>query len=178
MLQTIGVSSFDELLGAIPAGARLKSPLKLPEPQSEIELRRSFGALSRANAAERAVSFLGGGIYDHYIPAAVQALSMRSEFATAYTPYQPEVAQGTLNVIFEFQSMIAELTGCEVANASLYDGATATVEAALLARAHTGRPRVVVAGAVHPNYRDVLRTYLGADAVTEVADRGGQCAPE
>jgi glycine dehydrogenase subunit 1 len=121
---------------------------------------------------------MGGGMYDHYVPAAVNALSMRSEFATAYTPYQPEVAQGTLMAIFEFQSMIAELTGCEVANASLYDGGTATVEGALLARAHTGRKRVVVAGALHPNFHAVLRTYLGPEAVTEVADRGGQCAPE
>ncbi len=178
MLQTIGVGSFDELLGALPREARLRRPLQLPEPQSEVDLRRTFHGWSRSNAADHAASFLGGGVYDHYVPAAVNALASRSEFATAYTPYQPEVAQGTLTAIFEFQSMIAELTGCEVANASLYDGGTATVEAALLARAHTGRKSVLVAGALHPNYRAVLRTYLGADALVEVEDRGGQCAPE
>jgi glycine dehydrogenase subunit 1 len=178
ILQTIGVASFEELLEALPRESRLKQPLKLPEPQTEPELRRRFSGMARANAADREVSFLGGGTYDHYVPAAVDALAMRSEFATAYTPYQPEVAQGTLTAIFEFQSMIAELTGCEVANASLYDGATATVEAVLLARAQTGRSRVVVAGALHPNFGAVLRTYLGPDAVSEVGDRGGQCAPE
>ena len=152
MLSEIGVGRFEDLLGAIPAEALLRRPLSLPAPLSEIELRRTFGEWAQCNAADRMVSFLGGGIYDHYIPAAVGVLSGRSEFATAYTPYQPEVAQGTLTAIFEFQSMIAELTGCDVANASLYDGATATAEAALLARAHTGRKRLVVAGALHPNY--------------------------
>ncbi len=178
MLQSIGVADFEELLERVPDAARLRQPLNLPPAQSEIEQRRRFGAWARENAADQAVSFLGGGIYDHYVPAAVDVLASRSEFATAYTPYQPEVAQGTLTVIFEFQSMIAELTGCDVANASLYDGGTATVEAALMARAQTGRPRVVVAGAVHPNFRAVLRTYLGADHVAEVSDRAGQCAPE
>jgi len=178
MLDAIGVATFDDLLEPVPAEARLKQPLRLPPPQSEIDLRRTLGAWARSNAADHAASFMGGGIYDHYIPAAVAALASRSEFATAYTPYQPEVAQGTLTAIFEFQSMIAELTGCDVANASMYDGATATVEGALVARAHTGRKRVVVAGALHPNYRAVLRTYLGPEQVVEVADRGGQCAPE
>ena len=178
MLEAIGVDSFEELLDSIPATARLEHPLRIDGPHAELELRRSFRAWSRSNAADRAVSFLGGGTYDHYIPSAVNALASRSEFATAYTPYQPEVAQGTLTAILEFQSMIAELTGCDVANASLYDGATAAVEAALLARAHTGRRRVVVAGALHPNVRAVLRTYVGAADVTEIADRGGQCAPE
>jgi glycine dehydrogenase subunit 1 len=178
MLKEIGVGRFEDLLTAIPRDALLHRPLDLPGPQSEIELRRRFGAWARQNAADQAVSFLGGGIYDHYIPAAVGVLSSRSEFATAYTPYQPEVAQGTLTAIFEFQSMIAELTGCDVANASLYDGATAAVEAALLARAQTGRKRVVVAGALHPNYFGVMKTYLDGRDLTVVADRGGQCAPE
>jgi glycine dehydrogenase subunit 1 len=178
MLSEIGVASFDELLGAIPASVRLRRPLNVDGPLSEIEIRRRFGAWARENAADRAVSFLGGGLYDHFIPAAVNALAMRSEFATAYTPYQPEVAQGSLTAIFEFQSMICELTGMEVANASLYDGATAVVEAALLARTQTGRSRVVIAGALHPNVIQVLNTYLDGRDLTLVADRGGQCAPE
>jgi glycine dehydrogenase subunit 1 len=178
MLEAIGVGRFEDLLAAVPASARLRQPLALDGPLSEIEVRRTFGGWAAGNAAGRAVSFLGGGLYDHYVPAAVDAIAGRSEFATAYTPYQPEVAQGTLTAIFEFQSMIAELTGCDVANASLYDGASAVVEAALLARAHTGRRRVVVAGALHPNYLGVLRTYVDPAEITVVADRGGQCAPE
>jgi len=178
MLEKIGVPSFEALLEAVPAGVRLKSGLGIEGPLSEIELRRRFGAWAAANEGARCASFLGAGCYDHYIPAAVNALAQRSEFATAYTPYQPEVAQGSLTAIFEFQSLIAELTGMEVANASLYDGATATVEAALLARHSTGRSRVVVAGTLHPHYREVLRTYLEDRALSFVADRGGQCAPE
>jgi glycine dehydrogenase subunit 1 len=178
MLRRIGVARFEDLLDAIPAAARLERPLAIAGPLSEIELRRRFGDWARLNDADRAASFLGGGIYDHYIPAAVNAIAQRSEFATAYTPYQPEVAQGTLTAIFEFQSMIAELTGCEVANASLYDGATAAVEGMLLARTHTGRARVVLAGAVHPHVQAVLETYLDGRDLTVVAPRGGPCAPE
>jgi glycine dehydrogenase subunit 1 len=178
MLEDIGVGTFEELLQAIPANARLARPLEIGGPLSEIELRRRFGGWAAANDAASMVSFLGGGIYDHYIPAAVNALASRSEFVTAYTPYQPEVAQGSLTAIFEFQSMIAELTGMDVANASMYDGATSTVEAALLARGATRRPRVVVAGALHPHYRAVLRTYLEDAQLTIVSDRGGVCAPE
>ncbi len=175
MLETIGVSRFEDLVAAVPEEVRLGRPLAVPGPLSEIEARRRFGGWARANDADHAVSFLGGGSYDHYIPAAVNAIAMRSEFATAYTPYQPEVAQGSLTAIFEFQSMIVELTGADVANASLYDGATAAVEAALLARHQTGRPKVVVAGALHPHYLAVLRTYL-EDDVTVVATRDGRCA--
>ena len=178
MLATIGVGSFEDLLSALPKRARLKQPLAIEGPLSEIELRRRFGDRARENAAEHAVSFLGAGIYDHYIPSALNALAMRSEFATAYTPYQPEVAQGTLTAIFEFQSLIAELTGCEVANASLYDGATAAVEAVLMARAQTGRKRVVAAGPIHPHVLQVLNTYLDGRDLTLVPDRGGPCAPE
>ena len=178
MLAEIGVASFEELLAAIPREVLLREPPRVSGPFSEIELRRAFGGWARQNEADRAASFLGGGAYDHYVPAAVNALASRSEFATAYTPYQPEVAQGTLTAIFEFQSMIAELTGMEVANASLYDGATAVVEAALLARHQTGRRRIVVAGALHPHAIAVLRTYLDPLDVTLVEDKGGQCAPE
>ncbi len=163
MLSTIGIGSFEELIEAVPTEVRLGRPLASPGPLSEIEVRRSFGDWARQNAADRAVSFMGGGVYDHYVPAAVNAIAMRSEFATAYTPYQPEVAQGTLTAIYEFQSMIVELTGMDVANASLYDGATAVVEAALLARHQTGRRRVVAAASLHPHYLAVLRTYLGDD---------------
>jgi glycine dehydrogenase subunit 1 len=175
MLRAIGVERFEDLVGAIPTQALLDRPLPVPGPLSEIEIRRRLGSWARENAAERVASFAGAGAYDHWIPAAVDAIAMRSEFATAYTPYQPEVAQGTLTAIFEFQSLIAELTGCDVANASMYDGATAVVEAALLARAHTGRRRVVVAGAVHPHTLGVLRTYLDGRDLTQVADRGGVC---
>jgi glycine cleavage system P protein (glycine dehydrogenase) subunit 1 len=177
MLDAIGVERVEELLRDVPSPVRVNRPLAIAGPLSEIEIRRLFGGWAAADTAAHALSFAGGGSYDHWIPAAVNALAMRSEFATAYTPYQPEVAQGTLTAIFEFQSMVAELTGCDVANASLYDGATATVEAALLARQHTGRSRVVVAGAVHPHHVAVLRTYLERD-VTVVGDTGGQCAPE
>src|SRR5262245_22339045 len=175
MLESIGVSSFEDLLRDLPADERISRPLRVPGPLSEIEVRRRFGAWAQSNDVAHAASFLGGGVYDHYIPAAVNAIGMRPEFATAYTPYQPEVAQGTLTAIFEFQSMIVELTGCAVANASLYDGGTAVCEAALLARTHTGRKRIVVAGAVHPHIADLLRTYLEND-VQVIADRNGLCS--
>jgi len=178
MLDTIGVARVEDLLAPVPEAARLGRALDVPGPLPELALRRTLGGWARDNDADRMPSFLGGGIYDHYIPAAVDALAGRSEFATAYTPYQPEVAQGTLTAIFEFQSMIAELAGCEVANASLYDGASAAVEAALLARAHTGRTRVVVAGTLHPNYRAVLDTYFDGQHLTDVADRDGRVTPE
>jgi glycine dehydrogenase subunit 1 len=168
MLREIGVERFEELLGDVPEAVRLARPPEVPGPLSEIELRRRLGSWAEENRASGAASFLGGGIYDHWIPAAVDALAGRSEFLTAYTPYQPEVAQGTLTAIFEFQSMIAELTGCDVANASMYDGATATAEAALLARRHTGRRRVLVAGMLHPHTMGVLRTYLDPAEVEAV----------
>ncbi len=179
MLSTIGVQRFEDLIAAIPRDLRLGHPLATPGPLSEIELRQRIGSWAQENAAgDGIVSFLGGGIYDHYIPAAVDVVASRSEFVTSYTPYQPEVAQGSLTTIFEFQSMVAELFGMEVANASLYDGATAVAEAVLLARHHTGRPKVVVAGAVHPNTIEVLRTYLEPSDVWRVGERGGHCAPE
>jgi glycine dehydrogenase subunit 1 len=175
MLAAIGVRRFEDLVTSVPEEVRLDRLLAVPGPLPEIDARRRFGEWARANDADHAVSFLGGGLYDHYIPAAVNAVAMRSEFATAYTPYQAEVAQGSLTAMFEFQSMIVELTGADVANASLYDGATAAVEAALLARHHTGRTRIVVAGALHPNHLEVLRTYLERD-LTEVASRDGTCS--
>src|SRR5439155_11817185 len=176
MLATIGAERFEDLLTALPRAVRLERPLPVGGPLTEIEQRRRFRAWARENDADRAVSFLGGGMYEHWIPAALEALASRSEFATAYTPYQPEVAQGSLTAIFEFQSMICELTGMEVANASLYDGATATVEAALLARHHTGRRRVLASAALHPHTREVLRTYLDPAEVVEIPERDGLTA--
>ncbi len=170
MLAAIGAKRFEDLLVDVPRALRITGALAVPAAASELELRAEVGALAAKNDAARGMpSFLGGGMYDHYIPSALPRVALRSEFMTAYTPYQPEVAQGTLQVIFEFQSMIAELTGLDMANASLYDGASAAVEAAYLARAHTGRARVVVAGALHPHYRATLVTFLGSAAVSHVA---------
>jgi glycine dehydrogenase subunit 1 len=177
MLKEIGVARFEELLAAIPQDVLLEHPPRIPGPLSEIELRRLLGKWSRENHAAELVSFQGGGIYDQWIPAAVDALASRSEFLTAYTPYQPEVSQGTLTAIFEFQSMIAELTGCDVANASMYDGATATVEAALLARRQTRRKHVIVAGALHPHTLAALRTYLDPAEIVHVGDTAGLATP-
>jgi glycine dehydrogenase subunit 1 len=174
MLESLGIASFEELLRDVPAAARFRGRLALPGPLSEIELRAHLGELAGRNDAARGLpSFLGGGMYDHYVPAIVPRILLRSEFITCYTPYQPEVSQGTLTVIFEFQSMIAELAGLDVAQASLYDGGSAVAEACLLARAHTGRARIVVAGALHPSYLDVLRTIVGAEHLTHVRAEGG-----
>ena len=141
----------------------MRGSLPVDPPLAEYEVARRFDQWAEQNAdANRFACFLGAGIYDHFIPAAVRSLVSRSEFATAYTPYQPEVAQGTLQVIFEYQSMICELTGMEVANASLYDGATACVEAAHLATGSTGRRVLLVSSALHPHHREVLRTYASA----------------
>jgi len=169
MLADVGAARFEDLLVDVPKGLRVQGALAVPQAATELELRAEVGALAAKNdAAQDMPSFLGGGMYDHYIPSALPRVALRSEFMTAYTPYQPEVAQGTLQVIFEFQSMIAELTGLDMANASLYDGASAVVEAAYLARAHTGRAGVVVVGALHPHYRETLVTFLGAAHVRHV----------
>ncbi|MBO8129311.1 MAG: aminomethyl-transferring glycine dehydrogenase subunit GcvPA [Peptococcaceae bacterium] len=160
MLEAIGIDSIDELFTDIPAEIRLTGDLDLPPAMSEIELVRHMGELSRKNTSTgEKLCFLGAGAYDHYVPSVVKHLVQRSEFYTAYTPYQAEVSQGTLQSIFEFQSMICELTGMDVANASMYDGATAVAEAAIMACRVTGRKRVLVSEAVHPEYRQVLRTY-------------------
>ncbi len=171
MLATIGISSIEQLFETIPAGVRCEA-LDLPPARSEEEVRREFWAYAGANAAPDCfASFLGAGVYRHVAPAVADALIQRGEFFTAYTPYQPEVSQGTLQAIFEFQTYVCQLTEQDVANASLYDGATAVVEAVLMAqRILPGRPRVVVAGSLHPEFRAVLDTYeepLGV-TVTEV----------
>jgi glycine dehydrogenase subunit 1 len=163
MLEKIGVKDFSELIQAIPDSIRLHKELKLPPPLSELELTRLLGEMAGKNKdASQMICFLGGGAYDHFIPAIVDQIISRSEYYTAYTPYQAEVSQGTLQTIYEFQSLICELTGMDVANASMYDGASATAEAALLAHAHTGREKILVAGSLNPNYKRVLNTYCGS----------------
>jgi glycine dehydrogenase subunit 1 len=160
MLAAIGASSVEQLFETIPADVRCDA-LDLPPSRSEEEVRREFWAYATANAApECFASFLGAGVYRHIAPAVADALIQRGEFFTAYTPYQPEVSQGTLQAIFEFQTYVCQLTEQDVANASLYDGATAVVEAVLMAqRILPGRHRVVVAGSLHPEFRAVLDTY-------------------
>jgi glycine dehydrogenase subunit 1 len=156
MLKAIGVSSFEELISDIPPEIRLKEELNLPEPLSEYEVLKELQSISEKNFdVNHAICFLGGGAYDHFIPSAVFAIISRSEFYTAYTPYQAEVSQGTLQSIYEYQTMICRLTGMDVANASMYDGGSALAEAVLLSIEHTERTEVVIAGPVNPNYLKV-----------------------
>jgi glycine dehydrogenase subunit 1 len=177
MLGTLGRSSLDELFEQIPPGVRLGRKLDLPPGTTEMELVREMKGLARRNiSAEELVCFAGAGAYDHYVPALVWALAGRSEFATSYTPYQPELSQGVLQVLFEFQSMICELTGLEVSNASLYDGATALVEAVNMSRT-PARGRVLVSEGVEPRWIDALRAYgKGTGYTPEVfaAGEGGR----
>jgi glycine dehydrogenase subunit 1 len=162
MLKAAGVSSVEALFDAIPEGLRLKRPLNVPPALTEIEATRHVQELAARNRpAGDAVCFLGGGSYDHFIPAVVDAVAGRSEFYTAYTPYQAEASQGSLQVFFEFQTLVCQLTGMDVANASLYDGGSAVAEAVLMAIGAKGRHgRVLVAESVHPEYRQTLGTYL------------------
>lgn len=160
MLQAIGVRSVEDLFGDIPPAVRLKRPLKVPPAMSESEVGRHLRALAAQNAdADRYSMFLGAGCYNHFSPAIINHLVLRGEFLTPYTPYQPEVSQGTLQALYEYQSLVCLLTGMEVSNASMYEGASATAEAVLMAQRVTGRNKVVVARAVHPEYRTVTRTY-------------------
>lgn len=179
MLAAIGVRSVDELFAPIPAQARLDRPIALPAGLSEVELAAELEALSNENASGL-VSFAGAGCYDHYVPAIVDAVLSKPAFFTAYTPYQPEVSQGTLQAIYEYQSMVCALTGMDVANASVYDGATALTEAALMAARVTKRHRVVVSETVHPEWREVLRTYArgGTIDVAEAPARDGVTDPD
>ena len=158
MLEVIGASDIDELFGRIPQELRAKS-FNLPDGLSEFEVFEEFKRLSSKNDTSK-VCFLGGGYYDHIIPSAVDALSMRSEFYTAYTPYQAEASQGTLQALYEYQSMICELTGMEATNASMYDGGTALAEAALMAVRATRRKKIIVDSGVNPIYIKILKTYL------------------
>src|SRR5205814_4251804 len=163
----------------IPAAVRLDRPLEIPDGVSEMEILADLSRLAARNAhADELVCFAGAGAYDHYVPSVVWALAGRSELYTSYTPYQPELSQGVLQALFEYQSMICELTGLEVSNASLYDGPTSLVEAVHMARAATKRERVLVSGAVDPRYVEVLRSYgRGAGYEPEIFEtpdgRGG-----
>src|SRR5271154_4444834 len=158
MLAAIGVKSAEELFHSIPERYRLKKPLNLPGPMSEAEVIGYFKERASENSLGYA-SFLGAGVYNHLRSVVTDVIIQRGEFLTSYTPYQAEITQGTLQAIFEFQTLMCQLTGQEVANASMYDGSTATTEAVLMAERVTGRRRVLVARSVHPEYRDVLRTY-------------------
>lgn len=165
MLAAIGVKSVDELFASIPEQYRLKKPLNLPGPMSEAEVIEYFQARAAENSAGY-TSFLGAGVYSHLRSVVTDALLQRGEFLTSYTPYQAEITQGTLQAIFEFQTLMCQLTGQEVANASMYDGSTATTEAVLMAERITGKSRVLVARSLHPEYRDVLRTYAKNSGLT------------
>jgi glycine dehydrogenase subunit 1 len=160
MLDVIGASSIEDLLARVPAKARLARPLDVGPALAETDLVAHLRGLAGANAdADSHVCFLGGGAYDHYVPSPINHLISRGEFFTAYTPYQPEASQGTLRSIYEYQTMVAELTGMDVANASIYDGASSLAEAALMARAATGRSEVVLSAGVNPRYGRVVATY-------------------
>jgi glycine dehydrogenase subunit 1 len=174
MLEAIGVGSIRELFEAVPDDVLLDRPLDVPGELSEVELIDHLSELAAAaKGAADLVCFAGGGAYDHYVPAAVRSLAGRAEFATSYTPYQPELSQGVLQAIFEFQTLVCELYGLEVANASLYDGGAALAEAVTLAVRVTNRGRVVVGGTVHPHYLEVLNTYTsGLGIQVDPAPRG------
>jgi glycine dehydrogenase subunit 1 len=166
MLETVGIQNVDELFAGIPAELRLgKKALKLPSALSESEIVATLRQMQKRNPdAEEVTTFLGAGAYRHYTPALIGSLVLRGEFATSYTPYQPEVSQGTLQAIFEFQTMIAMLTGMDLANASMYDGASALAEAVLMAHRINKKNEFLIARAVHPEYRQTTETYLrGAD---------------
>lgn len=159
MLEIVGLKSADELFRSIPADVQLNRALNVTEPLAEPEVIGAMEAMADKNTASKKPSFLGAGVYSHYSPTIVDHLLQRSEFFTSYTPYQPEISQGTLQYIFEFQTLIAQLTGMDVANASMYDGSTATAEAVLMAQRVTRRDKVLIADSVHPEYIEVTKTY-------------------
>src|SRR5215212_7713511 len=162
MLARIGVEAIDDLFADVPADERLREPLDLPRRKGELEVERILGRMAARNAPAGSVPFfVGAGAYKHHVPASVDHLIQRSEFLTSYTPYQPEIAQGTLHYLFEFQTQVALLTGMEVANASMYDGSTATAEAVLMAHRVTKRSKAVLAGNLHPHYRETVETVSG-----------------
>ena len=163
MLETIGASSVDELYSLLPSKVKLNSPLNMPDSKSEQEVKRIVKELSeKNNPIEKFNSFLGAGCYDHYIPAALPFILSRSQFLTAYTPYQAECSQGILQTIYEYQSFLCLLTGMDVSNASLFDGASALSEAMLMSLRITKRKKIILAGAIHPEYKETLYTYLSS----------------
>ncbi len=179
MARLLGLSDPEDLFNEIPDAVRLKRSLRLPPALSEMELRAHLEALAALNRnMDDCVGFLGGGSYDHFIPAAVDAICSRGEFLTAYTPYQAEASQGILQAFFEYQSLICELTGMDVSNASMYDGSTAVAEAALMAHHIKDRPTVLVAETMHPEYRHVLRSYLRTASFNAPANPSGGRAVE
>ncbi len=160
MLRTVGLDTAADLFSSIPENMRLRGHLNVPAAISEMELLKGFEERAARNTAARRPSFLGAGAYSHYSPTVVDHLIQRSEFFTAYTPYQPEISQGTLQAIFEFQTLVCQLTGMDVANASMYDGSTGLAEAVLMAERITRRKKVAVASSVHPEYLEVANTYV------------------
>ncbi|WP_270375465.1 aminomethyl-transferring glycine dehydrogenase subunit GcvPA [Marinicauda sp. Alg238-R41] len=176
MLETIGVSSIDALFTDVPESARLDGPVDLPRKATELEVERAFAKMARKNlSAGEAPFFVGAGAYKHHVPATVDHLIQRSEFLTAYTPYQPEISQGTLQTLFEFQTQVARLTGMAVANASMYDGSTACAEAVLMASRVTKRKKAVLSGNLHPHYSAATATlakYMDIEVETEGAAPG------
>ena len=179
MLESIGLKSADELFDSIPDNLLLRRQLNTPAALSESELLARFDQMGARNPGARRISFLGGGAYSHYIPTIVDHILSRSEFFTAYTPYQPEISQGTLQTIFEFQTLVCQLTGMEVANASMYDGSTALAEAVLMVERITRRPKVVSATSVHPQYLEVVKTYVQHAGIqlelVQFDEQTGQC---
>jgi len=176
MLDAVGAKNLEELFRSIPEKLRLRRDLQVPPALDEIALFAEFRRMASRNQVEHP-PFIGAGAYPHHVPPAVDQLLLRGEFFTAYTPYQPEISQGTLQALFEWQTMVCLLTGLDVANASMYDGATATSEAVLMATRITGRRRIAVSSALHPEYRKVLATYLastGDEVVTVPYDRDGR----
>src|SRR3954467_1101127 len=180
MLAEIGVGSIDELFASIPAALRLERPLDLPAGEGEQAVYAHLRDLAARNtSAEDEITFLGAGMYDHYVPAIVDMLMSRSEFLTPYTPYQPEVSQGNLQVMFEYQTAISELTALPVSNASVYEGPSAVASAGYLARLANGRAKFVASAGLHPHALETLRTYavgFGAEVV-EVPLRDGVTDP-
>ncbi len=176
MLGFLGLSELDQLFELIPAAVRLAGGLDLPEGRSEPDVAAQFARYTAANRATSALTcYAGAGAYDHEVPAVVRALASRSEFVTAYTPYQPEVAQGVLQAVFEFQTMVSRLSGLAIANASLYDGATSLVEALNMAHGATGRSKMVISAGVHPHWRAVVATFARGTGheIVEVGLRDG-----
>lgn len=171
MLDAIGIDDIDDLFEPIPEQLKLQRPLNIPGPLSEMDLAKFTKQISKRNInIDDYICFLGAGIYDHYIPATVPEIIGRSEFYTSYTPYQPELSQGNLQSIFEFQTLICRLTGMEVANASMYDGATALAEAAIMASSITGRNEWLISDCIHPAYRETMHTYAWATGCTIIEE--------